>query len=163
MKSPGMCIPAFAMLCLCVLTHPQGAQAESKTTGGVLLNTETAEKPNFGTVVAVGECVPAFRTWFVHEALRYGCMKCRSGWAGIMVEGRPCGRGNVLAIRVVPAASDVTGLESTVGSVGWAAAGKGWGWLGYMGFMCFARLHAFHVHASMRPYACVHAHSPMCR
>eukprot|EP00198_Chlamydomonas_reinhardtii_P014373 XP_001703710.1 chaperonin 20 [Chlamydomonas reinhardtii] len=33
----------------------KGAKAEDKTSGGVLLATESAEKPTFGTVVAVGE------------------------------------------------------------------------------------------------------------
>jgi co-chaperonin GroES (HSP10) len=32
----------------------QCAKADSKTAGGVLLAAESAEKPNFGTVVAVG-------------------------------------------------------------------------------------------------------------
>lgn len=32
----------------------QMAEAESKTTGGVLLNVDNAEKPTFGTVIAVG-------------------------------------------------------------------------------------------------------------
>ncbi|KAG2430992.1 hypothetical protein HYH02_013524 [Chlamydomonas schloesseri] len=33
----------------------KGAKAEDKSSGGVLLATESAEKPTFGTVVAVGE------------------------------------------------------------------------------------------------------------
>ncbi|KXZ43428.1 hypothetical protein GPECTOR_91g582 [Gonium pectorale] len=33
----------------------QGAKAEDKTAGGVLLASESAEKPTFGTVIAVGE------------------------------------------------------------------------------------------------------------
>ena len=39
----------------CFVCCVQCAEAEKKTAGGVLLASESADRPNFGTVVAVGE------------------------------------------------------------------------------------------------------------
>lgn len=46
------CLPAATSALLCPV---QCAEAEKKTAGGVLLASDSGDKPNFGTVVAVGE------------------------------------------------------------------------------------------------------------
>jgi chaperonin GroES len=50
-------MPALVLLLSPPVLHPllQCAEAEKKTAGGVLLASDSGDKPNFGTVVAVGE------------------------------------------------------------------------------------------------------------